>query len=76
MSNIDFAATYSSESVLIEFGRGNGLFGPRRTIKFPPRQGTLPYDIAVGDFNGSGRPDLVTANYGTGDAVLLHNISE
>jgi hypothetical protein len=68
--------TYSSESVLIAFGRGNGLFGPRRTIKFPPRQGTLPYDIAVGDFNRDGRQDLVTADYGTGDAVVLHNIAE
>lgn len=75
--NIDLAVpTYSSESVLIAFGRGNGLFGPRRTIKFPPRQGTLPYDIAVGDFNRDGRQDLVTADYGTGDAVVLHNIAE
>ncbi len=34
----------------------------------------FPYSVAVGDFNGDGKLDLVTANYGANDAsVLLGN---
>ncbi len=28
--------------------------------------GSQPYNVAVGDFNGDGKPDLVTANYSSG----------
>ena len=28
--------------------------------------GTVPYSVAVGDFTGDGRPDLVVANAGSG----------
>lgn len=32
--------------------------------------GIAPFSVAVGDFNGDGRPDLATANY-TGDTVSI-----
>ncbi|MGH9316094.1 MAG: FG-GAP repeat domain-containing protein, partial [Thermoanaerobaculia bacterium] len=32
-----------------------------------------PYSIAVGDFNGDGKPDLATANTGDGVSILLGN---
>src|SRR4051812_17093015 len=39
--------------------------------------GTVPNSVAVGDFNGDGKLDLVTANYGAGAgttvSVLLGN---
>ena len=38
----------------------------------PPRPtsppATDPHSVAVGDFNGDGKPDLATANYGSNDA--------
>ena len=35
---------------------------------------SVPYPVAIGDVNGDGRPDLVTANYDSGDvSVLLGN---
>ena len=36
--------------------------------------GTVPYSVAVGDFNGDGIPDLAVANYSSNDvSVLLGN---
>jgi len=58
--NGDFMTTAQNVSVLIN--RGNGTFEPHR--EYPTDLG--PLDIAVGDLNGDGDLDLVTAN-----AVLL-----
>ena len=35
--------------------------------------GSLPYSVAVGDFNADGRPDLVVANEGVGSVSVLLN---
>jgi hypothetical protein len=35
--------------------------------------GTTPYSVAVGDFNGDGRPDLATANYSDNAVSVLLN---
>jgi len=61
-------STPSTVSVLR--GNGDGTFQAARV--FATGQGSL--SVAVGDFNGDGRPDLVAANYYSNDvSVLLGN---
>lgn len=49
---------------------GNGTFAA--PIEFPTGQG--PAGIAIADFTGDGKPDVVTANYGASSISLLrHN---
>ncbi len=60
---------YLGHNVSMFLGNGTGSFGAASS--FPV--GSYPEGIAVGDFNGDGRPDLVTANSGTNDVTLLLN---
>ncbi len=58
--------SYGYASVLL--GNGNGTFQPQKAFVV----GSQPVAIAVGDFNGDGRPDLATANFrGNSVSVLL-----
>ena len=41
--------------------------------QLPFTVGTTPYGVAVGDFNGDGRIDVVTANYNSGN-VTVHGV--
>ena len=66
VANTDF----NSLSVLL--GNGDGTFGAATNFA----AGTSPYaaGIAVGDFNGDGKLDLVSASFGSNDvSVLLAN---
>ena len=55
-------------SVLL--GNGDGTFQPQARLAV----GRNPSSVAIGDVNGDGRPDLVTANFNSGDvSVLLGN---
>ena len=64
-------------SRLIWLWRRVGAAGQRR--RHVPAPGPLrgrwpPFSVAIGDVNGDGRPDLVTANSGSDDvSVLLGN---
>lgn len=55
-----------TDQVALFLGNGNATFGARTDIAVP---GTLagnastPYSVAVGDFNGDGKQDLLTANF-------------
>jgi hypothetical protein len=51
--------------VSILLGNGDGTFKPAGNF----RAGSLPYALAVGDFNGDGRLDLAVANFGASDTA-------
>jgi hypothetical protein len=53
-------AIVSPNNVTVFLGNGNGTF--TKAANSPVTVGLTPYSIAVGDFNGDGIPDLVTAN--------------
>ena len=58
-------------SVTVLLGNGDGTFTPTAAS---PVTGSVPNSIAVGDFNGDGKADLVTGNAGSNTAsVLLGN---
>jgi hypothetical protein len=63
-------AVAGDDIVFILLGDGNGVFQAEAGFGV----GSSPESVAVGDFNGDGRLDLVTSNYG-GDSVtvLLNN---
>ena len=50
-------------------GNGDGTF--QAAVNYAAGSG--PHSVAVGDFNGDGKPDLVVANYGGSVSVLLGN---
>jgi hypothetical protein len=54
-------------SVLV--GNGDGTFQP--AAKFAV--GSRPVQLTVADFNGDGKPDIATANYGSQDVSILLN---
>jgi len=65
------ANEYSNE-VSVLLGNGDGTFQP--PAHFAVAAGGRPLSVAIGDVNGDGKPDLVTANSYTGDmSVLLGN---
>jgi hypothetical protein len=59
-----------SVSVLLRNSNNTGFDRTDFTV------GTDPYGVAVGDFNGDGKPDIVTANVGSSNvSVLLRNVT-
>jgi hypothetical protein len=55
-------------SVTVLLGNGDGTFMPTAQS---PVTGALPLSIAVGDFNGDGKADLVTGDAGSNTATVL-----
>lgn len=70
MSDIAVAG-YRSDTVTVLLGRGDGTF--QSTDPVHNYVGGFPASLAVGDFNGDGIPDLVTANQYVSLSVLLGN---
>jgi hypothetical protein len=73
-------ANYGGASVSVLFGDGSGAFGSGRHVGPPiPNDttyatGSSPTSVAIGDLNGDGHPDLVTANLGDNTvSVFLGN---
>ncbi len=61
-------ATYTNE-ILVRLGTGNAHFG--KPVAY--LTGDEPQAVAIGDFNGDGSPDLITANYNTNNASIFIN---
>ena len=59
----------NSTSVLM--GTGMGTFGSK--TDYPT--GSIPYSIALGDVDGDGRLDIVTANFGANTTSVLRGLS-
>src|SRR5207249_3546751 len=53
-------ANLASSNVTILLGNGSGNF--TEAAGSPVSVGSLPRSVAVGDFNGDGKPDLAVAN--------------
>jgi hypothetical protein len=66
-------ANFDKHTVSVMLNNGMGGFGPPTTYDLGA--GAFPAAIAVGDLNGDGKPDIVTANTGEvgGVSVLLNN---
>jgi len=62
-------ANYGTSTVSILLGDGSGGFA--NASGSPLAVGAAPQAIAVGDFNGDGKADLVTANEGGGTVSIL-----
>ncbi len=59
-----------SHNVSVLLGDGNGSFGTATNFDVGTAV-SQPSSVAVADVNGDGKPDLVTANYGSNDASVL-----
>lgn len=55
-------------SVLMNKADGSGTFQP--AVSYPV--GNLPYQLAVGDLNGDGIPDIAVADYGANTVTILY----
>ncbi len=62
----------SSTGIFLSRGLGDGSFDVTRTFQTASSGGTYPADLAVGDVDGDGRPDLLAAKGGTRIDVLVN----
>jgi hypothetical protein len=68
----DLATANSTfDNVTILLGNGSGSF--TEAAGSPLGVGDNPFSVATGDFNLDGKPDLATANFGSGNVTILLN---
>jgi hypothetical protein len=64
-------ANYLGNSMGVLVGNGNGTFQP--VVTYPTGSYSAPSDVAVGDINYDGKPDIITANYNNSTVGLFIN---
>jgi Calx-beta domain/FG-GAP-like repeat len=60
----------AGSTVGVMLGLGNGTFGSQRNFPIGSSGGS-PMSIATGDFNGDGKIDVATSNYGAANVTVL-----
>ncbi|CAF3946881.1 unnamed protein product [Adineta steineri] len=66
------SATQVTNNIGIFLNNGAGTFATQ--VTYPTGSSSHPYGVAVGDFNGDGKIDIVTANSGNGHiGIFLNN---
>jgi hypothetical protein len=69
-NRIDFVvANYGTNSIGILLGYGNGSFQDQTT--YSTDYDSIPYSLAVGDFNNDNHLDIAVANYGTNNVGIF-----
>lgn len=68
--DLDLLVSDYAGTVKVLLGNGSGSFVSSITLSLP---GTRPREVAVGDFDQSGRPDFVTANETTTSVSVMLN---
>jgi hypothetical protein len=70
--NLDLViADHQSPYLTILLGDGKGSFRPAPGSPIDVHSNPHPHGVAVADFNGDGRPDVVTDSWGTNQIELL-----
>jgi hypothetical protein len=67
-------ANRGTNDVSVLLGNGDGIFATAKTFTVLP--GERPVSVAVGDFDGDGKHDLVTANYGSNNVSVLLGLGD
>jgi hypothetical protein len=62
-------ANYGTSNIGILFGFGNGLFRLGRI--YAMGYDSIPYSLAIADFNNDHQLDIAVVNYGTSNLVIL-----
>ncbi len=70
-ANTSLSSPTGTVSVLMNRADGSGTFNAAATYAV----GRLPYQVAIGDLNGDGIPDLAVTNYGDNTVSLLYGQS-
>src|SRR5262249_1936709 len=65
------SANYGGNNITVYLGAGAGVFSGR--VDIPVGSNFNPNWIATTDLNGDSKPDLATANYGTGTVSVFLN---
>ncbi len=67
--------TYSSKPFIVTFPSSRIIDATTFTSKVDFTAGTNPYNVAIGDINGDGKPDLAVVNFTSNTVSVFRNMS-
>jgi hypothetical protein len=70
---LDVAAADLNGSVTVILGNGDGTFQKPTDYPAGPTTLSIADSVALGDFNGDGKPDLVWVHWSAGGGILMNN---